>query len=135
VTVLTGRWAVARLGPDARVPDWANVPSRLTAIVRTVEELSIVVPEEQLPDDVPAQRGYRLLKVQGPIPFESIGIIAALATPLATAGISIFTVSTYDTDYLMVKDEALTRAVDALRLAGWQVNRAPRPTPTKITSP
>jgi hypothetical protein len=123
LTVWAGRWAVGRMAPDAPLPDWATLPSDLTVIARSAEELSIAAPEEVVPADVPGERGFRVIKVDGPIPFLSTGIIASLATPLATAGIAMFPISTHDTDYVLVKEDVLTRAVDALRLAGWNVKQ------------
>ncbi len=126
--VWAGRWAVGRMPPDASLPDWATVRSDLTVIARSAEELSIVAPEQAMPADVPSERGFRVIKVEGPIPFFSTGIVASLATPLAAAGIAIFPISTYETDYVLVKEDVLTRAVDALRLAGWNVKQlAPQP--------
>jgi len=80
-----------------------------------------VAPEDDVPADVTCERGFRVIKVDGPIPFHSTGVIASLATPLASAGISIFPFSTYDTDYVLVGDTDLARAIDALRVAGWTV--------------
>jgi hypothetical protein len=119
------RWSVSRLPADATVPEWASRPSRLTVIARTGEELSIVAPEDDVPADVVCERAFRVIKVQGPIPFQSTGVIASLATPLASAGISIFPFSTYDTDYVLLRETDLARAVDALRVAGWKVQREP----------
>jgi hypothetical protein len=124
--VWAGRWAVGRMAPDAPLPDWATVPSNLTVTARSAEELSIVAPEEAMPADVASERGFRVIKVEGPIPFSSTGIVASLATPLAAAGIAIFPISTHDTDYVLVKEDALARAVDALRLAGWHIKQLPR---------
>jgi hypothetical protein len=126
LVVWAGRWSVSRLPPDAPVPEWASRPSRLTVIARTAEELSIVAPESDLPADVIGERGFRVIKVEGPIPFQATGVIASFATPLAWAGIAIFPFSTYDTDYVLVREIDLARAVDALRLAGWKVKQQAR---------
>jgi hypothetical protein len=123
LVVWAGRWSVSRLPPDAPVPEWASRPSDLTVIARTAEELSIVAPEDHVPDEVVGERGFRAIKVEGPIPFQATGVIASFATPLATAGIAIFPVSTYDTDYVLVRDTDLSRAIDTLRLAGWKVRQ------------
>jgi len=95
-------------------------------LTRSTEELSIVSPEAVVPADVTSERGFRVIKVEGPVPFLSTGIMASLATPLAAAGIAIFPISTHDTDYVLVKEDVLTRSVDALRLAGWHVKQLPR---------
>jgi hypothetical protein len=115
VTVLPERLAVSRLPAGARVPSWAlELHEEFTSITRTPDELSIVCPEDAVPPDVQVEGGWRALKVPGPIPFEQTGVLAGLAAPLATAGISIFALSTYDTDYVLVKDDDLERALAAL---------------------
>ena len=112
-TLLDGRYAVARLAPDAAVPPWSDRGAFVT-ITRTSEELSIVTEEANVPDDVRAERGWRCLKLEGPIPFETVGIAAQFTGALAAAGISVFVVSTFDTDYVLVREEALPRALEAL---------------------
>jgi uncharacterized protein len=126
LVVWAGRWSVSRLPPAAPVPDWASRPSELTVIARTTEELSIVAPEGHIPDDVVGERGFRVIKVEGPIPFQATGVIASFAAPLAAAGIAIFPVSTYDTDYVLVRETDLSRAIDTLRIAGWKVKQQAR---------
>jgi uncharacterized protein len=121
LVVWAGRWSVSRLPPAAPVPEWALRPSQLTVIARTAEELSIVAPEDDAPAEIVGERGFRVIKVEGPIPFHATGVIASFATPLASAGIAIFPCSTYDTDYVLVREADLARAVDALRVAGWKV--------------
>jgi uncharacterized protein len=74
-----------------------------------------------VPQEVRAEGGWRCLKVQGPLDFALTGILAALTAPLAAAGIAVFAVSTYDTDYLLLKAENLHRAAEALRGAGHRV--------------
>ncbi len=121
--VWAGRWAVCRLAPDALVPAWAAaVAARLHVVARTEAELSIVMPEGQVPAMVVAERGFRVIEVVGPVPFAVTGLMASLATPLAAAGISLFPVATYDTDYVLIKEDALRQAVDVLRGAGFTVS-------------
>lgn len=79
-------------------------------------------PATSIPREIPAERGWRCLKVHGPLDFDQTGILLSLAEPLAKAGISIFAVSTYDTDYLLVKGRDLPGAIEALRLAGHRVS-------------
>jgi hypothetical protein len=113
-------FAICRLAPNAPVPSWAD-KGPFTAITRTPDELSIVCRQNHVPDDRMAERGWRCLKVAGPLDFALTGILATLTTPLAQAGISIFALSTYDTDYLLVKETSIVPAVTALRAAGWVV--------------
>jgi hypothetical protein len=123
LVVWAGRWAVSRLAPDAPVPEWARRQSPLTVIARTAEELSLVTRESDVPDGVAGERGFRVIKIEGPIAFQVTGVIASFATPLASAGIAIFPCSTYETDYVLVRETDLTRAIDTLRLAGWKVRQ------------
>jgi hypothetical protein len=116
MTTLGGRFAVCRLDADAPLPSWPS--GTFVSITRTPHELSIVCDESSVPDDVRAERDWRALRVEGPIPFEVTGVAAGICAPLAAAGISVFLVATFVTDYLLVKTEAYGRAVDALRASG-----------------
>jgi len=89
---------------------------------RTVEEISIVCPQTSVPPDVICERGFRCLKVRGPLAFSEIGILESLARPLAEAGVSIFAISTFDTDYLFVPEADLDRGLAALSGAGHSVS-------------
>jgi Uncharacterized conserved protein len=116
IAILPDRLAVCRLPPSSPLPPW--IAGAFTSITRTNDELSIVCDEPAVPEDVQAERGWRVLKVEGPIPFEVTGVAAALVAPLADARISVFLLATYDTDYLLVKDETFARALEVLRAAG-----------------
>ncbi|HEX6097492.1 MAG TPA: ACT domain-containing protein [Thermoanaerobaculia bacterium] len=119
LAVLPSPLAVCRLAPDAAQPDW--VRGAFTSVSRTADELSIVCDDDAVPDGIPAERGWRALKLEGPIPFEMTGVAAALLAPLAEARISIFLVSTYDTDYLLLRAEGFERALGVLRGAGYEI--------------
>ena len=121
LTVWPGRWAVCRLAPEADVPAWATHHTALTVIARTDAELSIIAPETVVPADGLIERGFRVLAFEGPIPFTTTGVIAAVAAPLAEAGISLLPIATYDTDYVMVKEAHLDRAISTLRASGWTI--------------
>jgi uncharacterized protein len=115
--LLPGRLTVARLPGAAALPAWAD-GTGFVSITRREGELSIVCPDERVPADVQAERGWRALQVEGPLDFQMVGVLHALTGPLARAGISVFAVATFDTDVLLVREETLSRAVDALREAG-----------------
>jgi hypothetical protein len=119
-TLLDGLFAVARLDADADVPPWAH-RGAFTSITRTPYELSIACDEGGVPDDVPAERGWRCLGLEGPIPFETTGVAARFTAALAARGISVFVVSTFDTDYVLVKASKVDVAIEALRDAGYDV--------------
>ena len=119
LSILPARVAVCRLPSDAAIPEWAR--GAFVSITRTPDELSVVCDDGAVPADVQAERDWRALKLEGPIPFAMTGVAAALLAPLAQARISIFLISTYDTDYLLVKSESFERAVGVLRGAGYEV--------------
>lgn len=118
LTLLPEVLAVSRLHPDASTPPWAERPGALCSITRTREEVSIVCAQPAVPPDALAERGFRALAVAGPLAFSATGVLASLALPLWEAGVSLFVLSTYDTDYVLVKDEQLERALEALARAG-----------------
>jgi hypothetical protein len=112
-----GTFAICRLAGDSPVPSWATA-GQLFSITRTAEELSIVCPQDAVPEGIRCERGWRFLRVAGTMPFTVVGVLAALTTPLAEAGISVFAVSTFDTDYLLVKETDLALTIEALRQHG-----------------
>jgi hypothetical protein len=120
LSVLPGSFALARLAADALLPSWA-MHGEFFAITRTSEELSIVCAEHQVPPGVEAETGWRALKVQGPFALTEIGVLASLAAPLAAAKVSLFAISTFDTDYLLVSEKQLDAAIAALRSAGHSI--------------
>jgi uncharacterized protein len=120
LSVLPDVLAVCRLASDSAVPGWA-MASGFSSITRTADELSIVCPQKQIPSGVRHEGGWRCLKVEGPLDFALTGILASLAVPLGDAGISIFAISTYDTDYQLVRD--LDHAIAALTEFGHRIQR------------
>ena len=121
LTILPDTYAVCRLGADAAIPAWATTSS-FFSISRTSDELSIVCLQSLVPDGIRCEKDWRCFKLAGPIPFTTVSVLASLVQPLAEAGISVFAVSTFDTDYLLVKAADLQRAIDALRKKGHSVN-------------
>jgi hypothetical protein len=117
LSVLPQRFAICRLDPGDMIPDWLS-HQPFWAVTRTDEELSVVLPEESVPAGWKGEKGWRCFKVLGPLDFGLTGIVASLATPLAEAGISIFAISTYDTDYILVRDEDLDKAKNVLAECG-----------------
>jgi len=111
---------VCRLAKDDQVPDW--VKGSFLSITRTSDELSIVCCQEYIPKNIKSEQGWRYFKVEGTLDFSLVGILSSLSGTLSRQGISIFAVSTYDTDYILVKELELDRAVEALRLDGHHVS-------------
>ncbi len=120
LTVMPSRLAVCRLDPKAAIPDWA-FSGDFFSITRTTDELSIVCSEADVPEGVRCERGWAGLKVEGPLDFSLTGVLASLTQPLAEAGLSIFAVSTYDTDYLLVKVRDLEKAIAVLAQEGFEI--------------
>ena len=115
------RLAVCRLDAGGDVPPWVDRSGAFTSVTRTVDELSVVCAYDHVPEGVPMEGPWRAFKVQGPIVMTLIGVVASLANPLAAAGISIFAVSTFDTDYILVHEPEFDAAVRALTDAGHDV--------------
>jgi hypothetical protein len=122
LTILDDRLAVCRLDPQAAIPAWAT-SEPFCSITRTAGELSIVCAESHVPAGVVCERGWRALKAEGPFDFAVVGVLAALAQPLAEASIPILAIGTYDTDYVLVKEAQLERAVAALAACGHHIQR------------
>ena len=121
LTILPERFAICRLSVDEIVPEWAML-GEFVSITHTSDELSIVCAAENVPPDVKADRGWRGLRVEGPLDLALIGVLASLANPLAAAQINLCAVSTFDTDYLLVKEYNLAHACEVLRQAGHVVH-------------
>jgi hypothetical protein len=115
--VLLERLAVCRLASDARIPAWA-LEGGFFCVMRTHDELSIVCSEDRVPEGAQAERGWTALKLEGPFPFSMTGVLASFLQPLAEARIPIFAISTFDSDYVLIKRENLEQAVATLGAAG-----------------
>ena len=117
LSVVPGRLAVCRFAPEDPLPGWVfHAEARFYSVTRTPDELSVVCAEDDLPPSVGVvERGWRALALRGPIPFDQVGVLASLTAPLAAAEIGVFAISTYDTDYLLVRERDLARAVEQLR--------------------
>ena len=117
---LPGEFAICKLNSGDSIPPWA-ISGQLWSVTHYGSELSIVCPQVNLPHDVAAERNWRVLQVVGPLPFEMVGVLRSLVTPLANAGVSIFALSTFDTDNILVRDEVFETACQALTKAGHMI--------------
>lgn len=117
---VAGSFAVCKLDADAALPAWATVAEPFS-VTRTADELSVTCRQEFVPAGVVCERDWRCLRVAGTMPFTQVGVLAALTAPVARAGVGIFAISTFDTDYLFVKAGDTSAAVAALRTAGHTV--------------
>lgn len=119
LSVLENTYAVCRLSANDLIPSWVD-KSNFWTITKTQDELSIVCQQSNIPEDVKSERGWKIIKVNGVLDFGLTGILASLATPLALHKISIFALSTFDTDYILVKENKLEAAKLALINAGFK---------------
>jgi hypothetical protein len=122
LTLLPDTLAVCRLDAAAAIPTWANQQS-FFALTRTTDELSVICQQASVPGGVMCEPDWRALKVAGPLGFSMVGVLAGIAGSLAKARISLFAVSTFDTDYILVKSADLNGAIAALETTGYTIRR------------
>jgi hypothetical protein len=120
LSLLPDRYAVCQFPRNATLPI-SVMSSEMFCIMKTFDELSIVCEESRAPEIGMIERGWRIFKLEGPFPFEMTGVLASVVNPLAQAGVSIFALSTYDTDYVLVKEAQLEAAITAIKAAGHSV--------------
>ena len=118
--LLEPEFSVVKLSAESEVPAWV-LRSDVYFLSKTSDELSIMCPRSGAPDNVQRSDGWRCLRVDVELGFEQIGVVATVSTPVANAGISLFLVSTYDRDYVLVHQENLTRALQAYEESGFSV--------------
>ena len=109
-------FAVCRLSPDAQIPLFTE--AEFISITQTAAELSIVCPVDQAPQNAKCELPWTCFKLEGPFPFSLTGVLASFLNPLAARAVPIFAVSTFDTDYILVREEDATIALETLRAAG-----------------
>jgi hypothetical protein len=118
LAIVEGRLAVCRLEAASDIPAWVDRAGAFSCITRTPDELSIVCAVDAVPDGVPMEGPWRAFRIRGPLVMTLIGVVAAMANPLADAGIAIFAISTFDTDYVLVHEPDIEAAKAALTAAG-----------------
>jgi hypothetical protein len=120
--------AVVKLPPGAEVPDWAE-SSSIFSITATASETSIVCAARSVPRKSVHQRPFTAFEVEGPLDFALTGVLSTLLVPLAEAEISVFTLSTYDTDWILVPGDDADRAEEVWRRSGHTVEPSAPATP------
>lgn len=118
--ILPKKYGVCRLPKTASIPLWV-AESDFFSITKTEDELSVVCEEDRIPDDVKVEDGWRMIKVLGPLEFSLIGILSKISVILAEVQVSIFVISTYDTDYILVKEVNLELAVKTLKSKNYTI--------------
>jgi hypothetical protein len=109
---------ICRLGAQEAVPEWAQRRHEFLSVTRTLDELSIVCDAKMVPPGVRSESGWAAIKVEGPLVFTLTGILTSLLTPLADAGVPVFAISTFDTDYVMVRESMVEKAKAVLERQG-----------------
>ncbi len=117
MSVLKEEYSVCRLECYKSIPTWA-LEGNFSSITRTEDELSLVCESANVPDGIEQESGWKTLKINGPLDFGLIGILASITSVLADNKISVFAISTYDTDYIMVKEAKLELGIKCLENAG-----------------
>ncbi|MGG7058353.1 ACT domain-containing protein [Clostridium tertium] len=111
--LLKDRYSVCRLNRNEEIPKWI-FQEEFFSITRTDEELSIVCLQDKIKENIKCEKDWRILKIEGPLDFSLIGILSRISTLMANNDISIFAISTYDTDYILIKEESIKRAIEVL---------------------
>lgn len=120
--LLSQAFAIVRLPAGAGLPWWAAASEGLLSFTRTPDETSLVCEVDRIPPGTRAERGFRAIRIVGTLPFGATGLLMALADPLSQAGIPIFVISTFDTDYLLIRENEIDRAIEVLQEAGHTVS-------------
>jgi nitrilase len=120
---VAGRFAVCKLPSGSAIPTWATAGDVFN-VTRTADELSVVCRQEMVPEGTHCESGWRCVRVAGSMPFTQVGVLASLTSPVAKAGVGVFAFSTFDTDYLLVKEADFPQAAAALRAAGHLVEQS-----------
>jgi hypothetical protein len=113
-------YAVCRLKPGTPAPAWAG-GGEFVSVTQTPWETSVVCLDKRVPKDVQSERGFRALRVQGPLDFSLVGVLESIIGPLAAERISVFAVSTFDTDYVFIREDNLARTVEILIRSGHDI--------------
>jgi hypothetical protein len=114
--LLDGELAILHLPSDAAIPSWLSFSAKpLVSVTHTADELSVVYPSSEVPVGVACEAGWRVFGVEGKQDISAVGILSSILRPLATAGISIFSISTFNTDYILVRANVLQQATNVLR--------------------
>jgi hypothetical protein len=121
LSLLKDKYTICTLPKDAKIPDWVLTES-LASITRTDKELTIVCKQDIIPSELQTDLNWRCFKIDGSFDLNQTGVISSISSPLADAGISIYVISTYDTDYFLVKDDNLQQTISTLSNSGHSIS-------------
>lgn len=122
LAVLTQQFTIHSFTPETR-PDASIFDQEIYFIGKTADELSVVVPSELTLESLDKETNWRCLEVMGPLNFSLTGILSGIAGALASKDISIFAISTFDTDYILVKQDSLANAINVLEKNDYKINQ------------
>ena len=120
--LLDGIYAVCRFEDSKKVPSWVN-EKEFFSVTKTEDEISVVMLQDKISSDVKVEKDWRILKVEGTLDFSLIGILAKISDILAKNSISIFVISTFNTDYILVKEEKIEKAMTVLSKEGYEISK------------
>ena len=120
IKLLKEKYVVCRLNKNEAIPSWA-LQGDFYSITKTEDELSIVCLQDNIIDNIKCEKDWRVLKIEGPLDFSLVGILSKISTLMANNSISIFAVSTYDTDYILIKEKDINRAIKVLNNDSYKV--------------
>ena len=120
ISLLKDKYGICSLPNTAPIPEWALKQS-LVSITRTKKELTIVCPQDVIPSQCKSDLNWRCFRLDGTFDLNQIGVISSISAPLAQNGISIYVISTYDTDYFLVQQENLEQTISALSNSGHSI--------------
>lgn len=107
--------SVCRLDPGKGLPQWITLETdEFISITQTKDELSIVCNQAWVPEDIRAEKNWRMLKIKGQLDFALVGILKRIIAPLSENEISIYTISTFDTDYVLIQEKQFGQALKLL---------------------
>ena len=119
----TKKYSIYKFQKDSVLPDWIY-SSEFCSVTKTDEELSVVTAQtDQISDWSASSNDWRLFKIEGPLDFSLIGVIADISAILKEVKISIFMISTYDTDYILVKENDLNTSIASLKKSGYNIRK------------
>jgi hypothetical protein len=122
LTLLNNTFTIYRLRAEAKIPGSA-LNSPFFNITRTADELSILLPDTVEIQDAVREPGWSCFKVKGPLDFDLVGILAEISSALAESSVPLFALSTFETDYILVKRKQAQHASEALIAAGFMIER------------
>lgn len=122
IRLLQGIYAVCQISNREKVPSWVEEKG-FFSVTKTEDEISVVMLQDKISKEIKAEKDWRILKVEGILDFSLIGILAKISSVLAENQISIFVISTFNTDYILVKEENIEKAMAVLNLEGYEIKR------------